>query len=80
MSVLTMDDWSPVYSISQVLVMVHSALSSVDPRPAKIADRGSYSEYEAMDAYIRVAGTHGWRVPEGWASLFTAQQQAGYRK
>lgn len=71
MSVLTMDDWSPVYNISQVLVMVHSALSSVDPRPAKIADRGSYSEHEAMEAYIRVAGTHGWRVPEGWASLFT---------
>lgn len=71
MSVLTMDDWSPVYSISQVLVMVHSALSSVDPRPAKIADRGSYSEHEAMDAYLRVAGTHGWRVPEGWALLFT---------
>jgi len=78
MSVLTMDDWSPVYSISQVLVMVHSALSSEDPRPAKIADRGSYSEYEAMEAYIRVAGTHGWRVPEGWASLFT--QQEGYRR
>ena len=78
MSVLTMDDWSPVYSISQVLVMVHSALSSVDPRPAKIADKGNYSEYEAMEAYIRVAGTHGWRVPEGWALLFT--QQEGYRR
>jgi ubiquitin-conjugating enzyme E2 Q len=73
-----MDDWSPVYSISQVLVMVHSALSSVDPRPAKIADKGNYSEYEAMEAYIRVAGTHGWRVPEGWALLFT--QREGYRR
>ena len=73
-SLLTMEDWSPVYSVSQVLIMVHAALSSVDPRPAKIADRGSYSWFEAMDAYIRVATTHGWRVPEGWGTLFSDQR------
>jgi ubiquitin-conjugating enzyme E2 Q len=70
MSMLTMDDWSPVYNISQILVMVHSALSSVDPMPAKIADKGSYSEEEAMEAYIRVATTHGWQVPQQWPTLF----------
>ena len=70
-SLLTMEDWSPVYSISQVLVMVHAALSSVDPRPAKIADKGCYSEYEAMEAYVRVATTHGWSIPAGWRTLFT---------
>ena len=63
MSLLTMVDWSPVYSIPQVLVAVHSGLSSVDPQPARIADRGSYSEREAMEAYIRVAQAHGWKVP-----------------
>jgi ubiquitin-conjugating enzyme E2 Q len=73
MSMLTMDDWSPVYSISQVLVMVHSALSSVDPKPAKISDRGCYNEREALEAYLRVAETHGWRVPEGWQTLFNRQ-------
>jgi ubiquitin-protein ligase len=69
-SFLTMEDWSPVYSISQVLIMVHSALSSVDPRPARIADKGCYNEREAMEAYVRVAATHGWRVPEGFNELF----------
>lgn len=73
MSTLTMDDWSPVYGISQVLVMVHAALSSVDPYPAKIANSGCYTEQEAMDAYIRVAATHGWRVPEGWGNLFSGR-------
>jgi ubiquitin-conjugating enzyme E2 Q len=69
-SFLTMEDWSPVYSISQVLIVVHSALSSVDPRPARIADKGCYNEREAMEAYVRVAATHGWRVPEGFKELF----------
>jgi ubiquitin-protein ligase len=78
MSMLTMDDWSPVYSMSQVLIAVHSALSSIDPQPAKIADRGRYQEHEAMAAYVRVATTHGWSVPQGWTTLFngTAQTNA----
>jgi ubiquitin-protein ligase len=70
MSALTMDDWSPAYSISQVLVLVHTALSSTEPFPARISDGGSYSIGEAMESYIRVATSHGWRVPDGWNTLF----------
>jgi len=74
-SFLTMEDWSPVYSISQVLIMVHSALSSVDPRPARIADKGCYNEREAREAYVRVAETHGWRIPEGFNHLFIKEKE-----
>jgi ubiquitin-conjugating enzyme E2 Q len=66
MSVLTMDDWSPVYSIVQILIMVHLSLCSMDPWPARIAEKGGYLEEEAMDAYICVATTHGWRNPEDY--------------
>lgn len=70
-SMLCMDDWSPAYDISQVLVAVHAALCSTEPRPAQIADKGRYEEREALSAYVRVATTHGWRVPEGWETLFS---------
>lgn len=67
-----MDDWSLVYSISQILIILLSALSSVDPRPAKIPGKGSYLE-EVVDACVRVATTHSWQVPQGRQTLFNQQ-------
>ncbi|CAG8818624.1 17792_t:CDS:2, partial [Dentiscutata erythropus] len=64
--------WSSAYTIEAVLLQVKMALSSRDPRPARL-DRNWNSEYsanEAIDAYIRVANSHGWTIPNQWASLF----------
>ncbi|GBC07264.1 hypothetical protein RclHR1_07340010 [Rhizophagus clarus] len=64
--------WSSVYTMEAVLLQVKMALSSLDPKPARL-DRNwncEYSPGEAIDAYIRVANQHGWAVPQGWNSLF----------
>ncbi|CAI2168512.1 12375_t:CDS:10 [Funneliformis geosporum] len=64
--------WSSVYTMEAVLLQIKIALSSLDPKPARL-DRNwncEYSPGEAIDAYIRVANQHGWAVPQGWSSLF----------
>jgi len=64
--------WSSVYTMEAVLLQVKMALSSLDPKPARL-DRNwncEYSPGEAIDAYIRVAAQHGWTVPQGWNTLF----------
>ncbi|CAG8500183.1 4736_t:CDS:10, partial [Acaulospora morrowiae] len=64
--------WSSVYTIEAVLLQVRMALSSLDPKPARL-DRNwncEYSASEAIDSYIRVANQHGWGVPSQWTKLF----------
>jgi ubiquitin-protein ligase len=68
---LTMKGWKAGYGLEQILMVVHQALSSRDPAPARLIGTGSYSVYEAVHAYIRVANTHGWQVPHNWRTLFT---------
>ncbi|CAH1757245.1 8756_t:CDS:10 [Entrophospora sp. SA101] len=64
--------WSSVYTMEAVLLQVKMALSSLEPRPARL-DRQWYTEYspaEAIESYIRVANQHNWSVPPHWAALF----------
>ncbi|KAJ3279636.1 hypothetical protein HK104_001273 [Borealophlyctis nickersoniae] len=74
MDLLTMSGWSPAYSIEATLLQIRMALTSVEPRPARLSqqhgwDRG-YSPAEAIDAFVRVARQHGWEVPKGWEKYF----------
>ncbi|KAG9297568.1 hypothetical protein G9A89_007643 [Geosiphon pyriformis] len=69
----TENGWSSVYNMEAVLLQVKMALCSLDPNPARLDSRFWNSEYdpsEAMDAYIRVANQHGWRIPPEWSKLF----------
>jgi len=70
---LTMKGWKKDYTMDEVLTVVHAALSDTDPIPARIKSNDEYNVYEAVNAYIRVARTHGWRVPQNWQTLFTSQ-------
>jgi ubiquitin-conjugating enzyme E2 Q len=48
------------------------AISSTDPRPARLESNAGRSDYgvgEAIDAYIRACATHGWRVPDGFREM-----------
>ncbi|CAG8811467.1 840_t:CDS:2, partial [Racocetra persica] len=57
--------WSSVYTMEAVLLQVKMALSSLDPKPARL-DRHWNSEYtpgEAIDSFIRVANNHNWTIP-----------------
>ncbi|KAJ3084710.1 hypothetical protein HK102_000579, partial [Quaeritorhiza haematococci] len=70
MDLLTMSGWSPAYNLEAVLVHVRTAISSTEPKPARLDTVRSwnepYSPYEAIDAFVRVANQHGWQVPK-WA-------------
>jgi ubiquitin-conjugating enzyme E2 Q len=68
---LTMEGWKKDISLDAVLTHVHAALSDPDPVPARIIADVGYSVYEAVNAYVRVARSHGWGVPRGWETLFS---------
>ncbi|KAM5448542.1 putative E2 ubiquitin-conjugating enzyme [Microsporum audouinii] len=71
MELLTNSGWSAVSSIESVLLQVRIAISSTDPRPARLAPgqnalKGKVLEYgvaEAVEAFIRACKMHGWQVP-----------------
>ncbi|THC89050.1 hypothetical protein EYZ11_011507 [Aspergillus tanneri] len=65
MELLTNSGWSPVTSIERVLLQVRIAITSTDPRPARLerSQKTDYSVGEAVDAYVRVCQFHGWQVP-----------------
>src|SRR5271170_1117173 len=67
---LTMKGWKKNITVDTVLMVVHQALSDLDPVPARVIGAQEYGIREAVNAYIRVANTHGWRVPQNWNSLF----------
>ncbi|KAF2758447.1 hypothetical protein EJ05DRAFT_438010 [Pseudovirgaria hyperparasitica] len=71
MELLTNTGWSAVSSIESVLLQVRLAMSSLDPRPARLepGPARDYSIGEAVEAYIRACRTHGWTVPEGFKEL-----------
>lgn len=72
MELLTNSGWSAVANIESVLLQVRMAVSSTDPRPARLAKgqnakNGTISKYnigEAVQAYVRACQMHGWQVPE----------------
>ena len=71
MELLTTTGWSPVNSLESVLIQVKMAISSTEPRPARLLNGGvrDYGEGEAMEAYVRACLTHGWQIPEGFREL-----------
>lgn len=71
MELLTNDGWSAVSSIESVLLQVRMAISSPDPRPARLSLRGpgDYGVGEAVEAYMRACSVHGWTVPPGFREM-----------
>ena len=61
MELLTNSGWSAVSNIESVLLQVRLALSSTDPKPARL-ESGSVRDYqvgEAVEAFIRACHAHG---------------------
>ncbi|KAI4141553.1 MAG: hypothetical protein L6R39_005281 [Caloplaca ligustica] len=61
MELLTNSGWSAVSNMESVLLQVRLALSSTDPKPARL-EQGPVRDYgvgEAIEAYIRACHTHG---------------------
>lgn len=78
MEILTNTGWLPAMSPESVLMSVKMAMSSLDPQPARLLQKSSqslvdYSPYEAVEAFRRFAGRHGWKVPQD--SMDSASQK-----
>lgn len=61
MELLTNSGWSAVSNIESVLLQVRLAISSTDPRPARL-EPGPVREYdvaEAVEAFVRACNAHG---------------------
>lgn len=66
MELLTNSGWSVASNIESVLVQVRAAISSTDPKPARL-EAGPIRDYntgEAVEAYVRACNAHGWEVPK----------------
>ena len=67
MELLTNSGWSVASNIESVLVQVRAAISSTDPKPARLEGRSGIKDYgtgEAVEAYVRACQAHGWEVPK----------------
>jgi ubiquitin-conjugating enzyme E2 Q len=60
-----------VSSIESVLLQVRVAITSTDPKPARLDQHGrqDYGVGEAVEAYIRACSAHGWTVPSGFKEM-----------
>lgn len=69
MELLTASGWSPVTRMDTVFVSIRMAMSETE-RPAHLQTTETsarvfdYGANEALDAYVRFAGAHGWAVPK----------------
>ena len=62
MELLTSTGWSPITAFEAILLQVRMAISSTEPRPAKLEPAGAGRTYgvgEAVEAYRRACQTHG---------------------
>ncbi|KAG2071233.1 hypothetical protein BDR04DRAFT_1075782 [Suillus decipiens] len=64
MDLLTSAGWLPSYNIASVLLQIKLAISSTDPKPARLAQNWEqpYHPQEALSGYTRAAAIHGWKV------------------
>ncbi|KAI4223057.1 MAG: hypothetical protein L6R36_005687 [Xanthoria steineri] len=72
MELLTNSGWSAVSNMESVLLQVRLAMSSTDPKPARL-EPGKVRDYgvgEAIEAYIRACNAHGWTVPPDFQSNY----------
>ena len=73
MQLLTNDGWSSVNNMESVLLQIKLAIESTEPKPARL-EAGPVRDYgigEAAEAFMRACRTHGWKIPEDFASLST---------
>ncbi|KAI4089468.1 MAG: hypothetical protein LQ344_005382 [Seirophora lacunosa] len=78
MELLTNSGWSAVSNMESVLLQVRLALSSTDPRPARLEPGpvGDYGVGEAVEAYVRACHAHGWQIPPDFHSSYAPSNTA----
>ncbi|KAM0753059.1 hypothetical protein T439DRAFT_323673 [Meredithblackwellia eburnea MCA 4105] len=72
MDLLTSSGWLPSYNFSAILVQIRMAISSTEPKPARLDPNGwkaPYTMSEAVAGFQRAAAAHGWIVPPELAAM-----------
>ena len=76
MELLTNNGWLVTNTIESVLLQIRMAMSSLDPRPARLEQRrhfidanSCYGVGEAIEAYKRACQVHGWQIPADFNTL-----------
>ncbi|KAF8455258.1 hypothetical protein BDZ91DRAFT_801459 [Kalaharituber pfeilii] len=71
LELLTNSGWSAVSSLESVLLQVRMAITSTDPKPARLLPGPiqAYGAAEAKEAYLRACRMHGWQVPTDFADI-----------
>ena len=79
MELLTNNGWLVTNTIESVLLQIRMAISSTEPKPARLENAGagrrfgwrgdSYAVSEAIEAYKRACMMHGWSVPADFDKL-----------
>jgi ubiquitin-conjugating enzyme E2 Q len=68
MELLTNSGWTAVTCMESLLLQVRLAITSTEPRPARLSRRhGLSQDYgvgEAVDSYMRACNMHGWKIPK----------------
>ena len=65
MELLTNSGWNPASNVEAVLLQVRLAISSTDPKPARL-EHGKTNDYgvrEAVEAFKRACQAHGVSAP-----------------
>lgn len=67
MELLTNSGWSAATSIESLLLQVRLAITSTDPRPARLSHYGRDQDYrigDAVSSFVRACMMHEWKVPK----------------
>jgi len=81
MELLTSSGWIPVSPIETVLLQIRLAISSTDPKPARL-EPGPVRDYgigEAVDAFVRACAAHGWTVPKDFHAFSSSARSSSSR-
>ncbi|KAI4143156.1 MAG: hypothetical protein LQ340_007094 [Diploschistes diacapsis] len=74
MELLTNSGWNPSTVLDAILLQVRMAITSTEPRPARLEKGGVQGDYgvgEAAEAYKRACITHGWQISADFQSMST---------
>ena len=71
MELLTNSGWNPASSLESILLQVRMAITSTEPRPARLSTGTGmgYQPGEAFEAYKRACRVHGWEYPKEFDDL-----------
>ncbi|MCJ1282644.1 hypothetical protein MMC26_001969 [Xylographa opegraphella] len=77
MQLLTSSGWNVACNIESVLLQIRLAISSLDPKPARL-EYGPVRDYgvgEAVEAFKRACRAHNWEIPKDFDTIIQGSER-----